>query len=115
MKSYLKKIYFKRKNRTAPYQCQSIFFLSSSNGEVNKSIKLTAKTNKIELTIGILELKIPGNSFRRKGKCATDGAVGANLQPPGARPLMLQPASNSLGRADLGASLLSSRTSFLRV
>lgn len=69
--------------------------MSSSNGEVNKSIKLTAKTNKIELTIGILELKIPGNSFRRKGNCATDGAVGANLQPPSARPLMAQPASES--------------------
>lgn len=57
--------------------------MSSSNGEVNKSIKLTAKlTRRIELTIRILEeLKIPGSSFRGKGKFAVDGA--AEADPPG--------------------------------
>lgn len=62
-------------------------------------------------------MKIPGSSFRGKGKCATDGAVEAD--PPGL--IVLGPDASasikqtSAGRADLGASLLSSRPSFLRV
>lgn len=57
--------------------------MSSSNGEVNKSIKLTAKlTRKTELTIRIVEeLEIPGSSFSGEGKSAVHRA--AEADPPG--------------------------------